>query len=247
MKSEREAKVISEHRIAQQKREAVADATAPVPADDIFASLSDSDEKELRLVIKADVRGTMEAIRESAEKLSTERVKVGVIRAGVGAVTESDVMLASASKAVVYGFHVRPERAARIVAETEGVEIRTFDIVYELLDDLVHAMEGLLPPLVIEKVSGQAEVRQLFVIPRRGTVAGCMLTEGPIRSSDRVRVVRDGVPIYTARIDSLRRFKEDVREVQAGLECGIRVENFNDVKVGDVLECFVVEERPDTL
>jgi translation initiation factor IF-2 len=174
-------------------------------------------------------------------------VALNVIHAGVGAITESDVMLASASKAVIMGFHVRPESPARKAGEREAVQIRTFDVVYELLDDLAALMTGLLPPKEVETVSGHAEVRQLFHIPRRGTIAGCLVPEGTIRRSDRMRVIRDGVPIYAGGIESLRHFKDDVREVRQGLECGIRVANFDDYKVGDILESFHIEEQPDTL
>jgi translation initiation factor IF-2 len=216
-------------------------------AEALFAQLEDSEKKQLRVVLKADVHGTMEAIRDALADLSTERVKLTVLHAGVGAISESDVMLAAASRAIVVGFHVRPEAAARRAAEREHVELRTSDIVYELIDDMRAAMAGLLPPRVVEKVTGHAEVRQLFPIPRIGTVAGCAVAGGAIRRSDRIRVVRDGVPVYTGKLASLRRFKEDVREVVAPLECGIGIENFNDVKVGDVLEAFSVEETPDTL
>ncbi len=245
--SEREAKAIAEHRASQQRQTATSEASGPIVDEAVFSMLEESDLKVLPLVIKADVRGTMEAIRESAEKLSTERVKLHVIHAGVGAISERDVMLASASKAVVSGFHVRPEAAARRAAEQEGVLIRTFDVVYELLDDLAALMTGLLPPKQIETVSGHAEVRALFHVPRRGTIAGCFVPEGIIRRSDRMRVIRDGLPIYAGPIESLRHFKDDVREVRQGFECGIKVAMFDDYKVGDVLESFKVEEQPDTL
>jgi translation initiation factor IF-2 len=248
VKSERDAKALVEHRLAERKRAASgAEAPAMPAAEALFAQLEDSDKKQLRVVLKADVHGTMEAIRDALADLSTERVKLTVLHAGVGAISESDVMLAAASRAIVVGFHVRPEAAARRAAEREHVELRTSDIVYELIDDMRAAMAGLLPPRVVEKVTGHAEVRQLFPIPRIGTVAGCAVAGGAIRRSDRIRVVRDGVPVYTGKLASLRRFKEDVREVVAPLECGIGIENFNDVKVGDVLEAFSVEETPDTL
>jgi translation initiation factor IF-2 len=189
----------------------------------------------------------MEAIRDAIEKGSTEKVKASVIHAGVGAISENDVTFAAASRAVVIGFHVVAEPAARRAAETRGVEVRIFDIVYELLDDARALMQGLLPPKVTEQIRGHAEVRDLFPIPRIGTIAGCYVSSGSIRRSDAVRVVRDGVPIYTGRIQSLRRFKDDAREVMTGMECGIHVERFNDVKVGDILESFVLEETRETL
>ncbi len=246
--SERDAKALVDHRLAERKRAATGVEAPAVPgAEELFAQSEGSDRKQLRVVLKADVHGTMEAIRDALVDLSTERVKLTVLHAGVGAITESDVMLAAASRALVVGFHVRPEPAARRAGEKEHIEIRTSDIVYELIDDLRGAMAGLLPPRVVEKVTGHAEVRQLFPIPRIGTVAGCAVAGGAIRRSDRIRVVRDGIPVYTGKLSSLRRFKEDVREVAAPLECGIGIENFNDVKVGDVLETFTVEETPDTL
>jgi translation initiation factor IF-2 len=189
----------------------------------------------------------MEAIRDSVEKLSTEKVRLKVIHCGVGAVTERDVMLASASEAMILGFRVRPEPAARKLADQEDVEIRTYEIVYEVLDDMVRAMEGLLPPQITERVVAHAEVRALFTIPRVGTIAGCYVSEGTISRSNPVRVVRDGVVVYQAPLASLRRFKDDVREVAPGLECGMAIQNFNDIKVGDRLESYVVDEAPATL
>jgi translation initiation factor IF-2 len=198
-------------------------------------------------VVKADVQGTVEAIREALGKLSTEKVKLSVIHSGVGGVKESDVMLAAASKAVIFGFHVRPEPAARKLAENEGVAIRSFDIVYELLDDATLLMRGLLPPKETEKLLGHALVKELFVIPKLGTIAGCAVEDGKISRSARARVLRNGIVVYAGKLSSLRRFKDDVREVASPLECGIGIENFNDVKVGDRIEAFEVIETPDTL
>jgi translation initiation factor IF-2 len=237
-----------DHRLAERKRAATGGEAAAVPgAEELFATLEETERKVLRVVLKADVHGTMEAIRDALADLSTERVKLVVLHAGVGPIGENDVMLAAASKAIVVGFHVRPEAAARKAAEREHVELRTSDIVYELIDDMRAAMAGLLPPRIIEKVTGHAEVRALFQIPKIGTIAGCALSDGVVRRSDRVRLVRDGVPIYTGKISSLRRFKDDVREVAAPLECGIGIENYPDVKVGDVIEAFAVEETAQTL
>jgi translation initiation factor IF-2 len=249
VKNEREAKALAAHRVEGQKRSAMTaeSEVAPVEAEELFAKLGDTDQRELRVVLKADVRGTAEAIGEALEKLSTERVNLRVIHRGVGAISESDVMLASASSAILVGFHVRPESVARKAAEREGTELRTYEIVYDVLDDATQLMSGLLPPKVVERVQGHAEVRRLFQIPRQGTIAGCYVPEGVIQRNNQVRVVRDGVTIYTSRIASLRRFKDDVREVQTNFECGIQVENFNDVKVGDIIEAFVAEETPDTL
>jgi len=246
VKNEREAKALVEHRVALERRSATEAAEGP-GADNLFASLEGVAGKELRVVLKADVHGTMEAVREGIEHLATERVSVKIIHTGVGAVSESDVMLASASSAVIVGFHVRPEPAARKSAEQRHVDIRYFDIVYELFDQVKLMMAGLLPPKRFETVTGHARVKELFPIPKLGTIAGVQMAEGNIKRSNPVRVVRDGVPVYTGKLESLRRFRDDVREVAAPLECGLRVENFNDIKVGDLIESFQVEERPDTL
>jgi translation initiation factor IF-2 len=247
VKNEREANQIAEERREGQKRAVVHEPTVTMDVDQLFATLEDSEEKELRVVLRADVHGTMEAIRDSIEKLSTAKVKLKAIHCGVGAVTERDVMLASASEAMIIGFRVRPEPAARKLSDQEEVEIRTYEIVYEVLDDMVQAMEGLLPPQITERVVAHAEVRQLFTIPRVGTIAGCYINEGTVARANPVRVVRDGIVVYQGPLSSLRRFKDDVREVAPGLECGMAIQNFNDVKVGDILESYVVEEAPATL
>ena len=245
--NEREAKQIVESRLDEERREEAQEPSLTMDPEQLFASVGESDEKQLRVVLKADVRGTMEAIKESLEKLSTEKVRLSVLHSGVGGISESDVMLASASQALVVGFNVRPESAARRAAEAEDVDIRTYEIVYEVLDDLTAAMKGLLPPQVTERLVASAEVRKLFTIPRVGTIAGCYVSEGTYQRANLARVVRDGVVVYKGRLSSLRRFKDDVREVQSGLECGIGVENFNDIKVGDLIESFVAEESPPTL
>ncbi len=246
VKNEREAKQIAESRV-EQKRQVLPASSLTLDPDELFASIGESDEKELRVVVKADVRGTAEATRDSMEKLSTEKVRLRVLHSGVGAINESDVMLASASEAIIVGFHVRPEPAARKAAERDGVEIRSYEIVYNLLDDMTLAMTGLLPPQIEERVVSHAEVRQLFPIPKLGTIAGSYVADGTFLRSNPVRVLRDGVVVYKGKVGSLRRFKDDVREVTAGQECGISVENFNDIKVGDFLESYVAEELPATL
>jgi translation initiation factor IF-2 len=246
VKNEREAKAVVEHRLTAERR-AKSDVAVGAENVDIFGSLDGDGTRELRIVLKADVHGTMEAVREGISNLSTDRVSVKIIHTGVGGISESDVMLASASRAVVAGFHVRPEPAARKAAEREKVEIRCFDIVYELFDDMKLVMGGLLPPKIVETVVGHARVKELFPIPKFGTIVGCQIDEGSIKRNNPIRVLRDGVPIYTGKIESLRRFRDDVREVSAPLECGVKIENFNDVKVGDVLESLQVEERPDSL
>jgi translation initiation factor IF-2 len=246
VESERIAKEIVEHRLAERRREPV-EARPAVSLDEFFAEAQGGGVRELRLVVKADVQGSVETLRDSLTKLSADEVKVNVIHAGVGAITESDVMLARASGAIVIGFQVRPEPAARRAAEGQGVDIRTYRVIYEATEDVQKAMAGLLPPTISETFLGRAEVRQTFSVPRVGTVAGCYVAEGLIRRSAQVRLLRDGVQIHEGRIGSLKRFKDDVREVQSGFECGIGIEGYNDVKIGDTIEAFVVEEKPASL
>ena len=200
--------------------------------------------QDLNLVIKADVAGSVEALKEALSKLSTEEVRVNIVRSGVGALTDSDVMLGSASDGILLGFNVRPTNTAKQVAEREGVEIRTYDVIYKALEEIEAAMRGMLAPESVENETGTAEVRQTFRVPNAGTVAGCYVTTGEISRNDRLRVVRDGTVIYEGRMSSLKRFKDDVRSVRQSFECGISVENFNDVKEGDVLEFFEVVEVP---
>ena len=200
--------------------------------------------QDLNLVIKADVAGSVEALKESLSKLTNEEVRVNIVRSGVGALTENDVMLGSASDGILLGFNVRPTNTAKQVAEREGVEIRTYDVIYKALEEIEAAMRGMLAPESVENETGTAEVRQTFRVPNIGVVAGCYVTTGEISRNDRVRVVRDGTVAYEGRLASLKRFKDDVRSVRQGFECGIGVENFNDVKEGDVLEFFQVVEVP---
>ncbi|MFP8874375.1 MAG: EF-Tu/IF-2/RF-3 family GTPase, partial [Myxococcota bacterium] len=203
--------------------------------------------RELAIVLKTDVHGTGEAIRESLDKLSTDSVTLNVLSSGVGGISENDIMLAKVSNAIVVGFHVRPDATSRRAAETEGVDIRLYQVIMDLVDDMRGAMAGLLPPTVKEVVLGQAEVRELFTIPRVGSVAGSYVTEGLMRRNARCRLIRDGVQIYEGKLGSLRRFKDDVREVQTGFECGLGIEGYQDVKVGDIIEAYDLEEHPATL
>jgi len=214
-----------------------------ITLEDLHARIKEGEVKELNLVIKADVQGSVEALKESLERLNAASVKIKVIHSGAGGITESDVLLASSSDALIIGFHVRPDAKVQALAEHEKVTIRLYDVIYEVIADVRAAMEGLLEPTLKERVVGRADVRQLFTIPKAGVIAGTYVTEGTItRSGTGVRVVRDHVPVYEGKIGSLRRFKDDVREVQSGYECGIGIENFNDLKVGDVLEVFVQEK-----
>jgi translation initiation factor IF-2 len=200
--------------------------------------------QDLNLVVKADVAGSVEALKEALARLTNEEVRVNIVRSGVGAITDSDVMLGTASGGIVLGFNVRPTNTAKQVAEREGVEIRTYDVIYKALEEIEAAMRGMLAPETQERETGTAEVRAIFRVPNVGVVAGCYVTNGEIFRNNRVRVVRDGTVIYEGNIASLRRFKDDVRSVRSGFECGIGVENFNDVKEGDVLEFFEVIEVP---
>jgi len=197
----------------------------------------------LAIVVKADVQGSSEALVGAVEKLSTNAVKLRVIHNGVGGVMESDVLLASASRAIIIGFNVRPEPKAAALAEQQGVDIRLYTIIYDAIADIKAAMEGLLEPTLKERVLGRVEVRQVFMIPKVGAVAGAYVIDGTIsRSSVGVRVIRDNVVVYQGKLGSLRRFKDDVREVQQGYECGLSVENFNDVKSGDIIEAYTVDK-----
>ena len=200
--------------------------------------------QDLNLVVKADVAGSVEALKEALARLSTEEVRVNIVRSGVGAITDSDVMLGTASGGLVLGFNVRPTNTAKQVAEREGIEIRTYDVIYKALEEIEAAMRGMLAPETQERETGTAEVRAIFRVPNVGVVAGCYVTSGEIFRNNRVRVVRDGTVVYEGNIASLRRFKDDVRSVRSGFECGVGVENFNDVKEGDVLEFFETVEVP---
>jgi translation initiation factor IF-2 len=245
VKDDRTAKEIVSTRVEKARASGQAGPAAPrkMTLEDLYGKTGEDAAKQLLIVLKADVQGSLEALKHSLEKLSTDQVRLSVLHHGIGGITESDVLLAAASNAVVIGFNVRPESKAQTVAEREHVDIRTYRIIYEAVDEVRAAMEGLLAPTLKEQSLGRAEVRQVFMIPRAGAVAGSYVTQGVItRASSGVRVIRDGVVVYQGKLGSLRRFKDDVREVQSGYECGIGVENFNDIKVGDVLEVFTVEK-----
>jgi translation initiation factor IF-2 len=197
--------------------------------------------KELPLIIKTDVGGSAEVLTETLQKLSNEKVKIRVMHAGVGAINESDVLLASASNAIIIGFNVRPERKAEALAEQEKVDVRLHTIIYNLTDEIKRAMTGLLEPVFKEVYKGKAEVRETFRISKVGNVAGCQVIDGVITGKSEVRLLRDNVVVYTGKIGSLRRFKDDVSEVKSGQECGITLDNYSDVKQGDIIEAFVTE------
>lgn len=239
---ERVAREIAEER-AQKRRAIELAAPAKVSLDDLFAKIQEGSVKELAIVIKADVQGSSEALAGAVEKLSTDAVKLRVIHSGIGAVVESDVLLAAASRAIIIGFNIRPEPKATALAEQQGVDIRLYTIIYDAIADIKAAMEGLLEPTLKERSLGRAEVRQVFTIPKVGAVAGAYVIDGTIsRASAGVRVLRDNVVIYQGKLGSLRRFKDDVREVQQGYECGLSIENFNDVKPGDIVEAYAIDK-----
>jgi translation initiation factor IF-2 len=238
---EAKARHIVEYRQSKQREATLAkSATSRLTLDQLHEQLKAGDVKELPIVIKADVQGSVEVLREMLPKLSTDQVKLKIIHASVGAVTETDVLLASASNAIILAFNVRPERKAAEMAQQENVDIRLHTIIYEIVDELKKAMTGLLAPVMKETYLGRAEVRDTFRIKGVGMVAGCSVQDGIVKRDAEVRVLRDNVVVYTGRVSSLRRFKEDANEVRAGFECGIGISNFSDVKVGDVLECFTV-------
>ncbi|MBI3358365.1 MAG: translation initiation factor IF-2 [Nitrospirae bacterium] len=238
---ERVAKDVAQDRMHRQRLIALAHSPR-VTLTDFFSKIQEGAVKELRLIIKADVQGSSGALSESIEKLSTSAVKVRVIHKGVGRITESDVLLASASEAIVIGFNVRPDPAVATLAEQEKVDLRLYSIIYDAISDVKAAMEGLLDPTFTEKVLGRAEVRKTFQLPKAGVISGCYVHSGAIsKSGTKARVLRDGVVIYEGKLSSLRRFKDDAKEVSAGFECGIGIENFNDMKLGDIIEVYTEE------
>ncbi|MBI3592621.1 MAG: translation initiation factor IF-2 [Nitrospirae bacterium] len=242
VEDEKKARQIALARLQKQRLAEIA-RHRKLTLDELYAKIKEGQIKELNIVIKGDVQGSVEAIKQSLEGITHSEVKVRVIHASAGGINESDVMLAAASNAIIIGFNVRPELKASQIAEKEGVDIRLYNIIYEAIEDVKKALEGLLEPTLKEKVLGRAEVRQAFQVSRLGTIAGCYVIDGTInRTSDGIRVIRDNIVIYEGKLSSLKRFKEDVKEVQTGYECGIMIENFNDLKVGDVLENYIIEK-----
>lgn len=243
---EKMARSVSQVR-ALKARENELGATSKISLDRLFEQMNEGEVQELRVVLRADVQGTLEAFAKAAEDLSTKDIKVKILHEGTGTMTESDILLASASDAIIIGFNVRPTVKVKELAVKENVDVRSYDVIYHALDDIRKAMVGMLEPTFEEQVIGIAEVRETFTVPKIGTIAGCSVIEGKILRTARVRVVRDGVVIYTGKVASLRRFKDDVKEVLLGYECGMGVEKFNDIKVGDHLEAFVMNEVEATL
>ena len=210
--------------------------------DDLFSQIKDGEVLDLNIIVKADVQGTAEAVKASLEKIDVEGVRVNVIRSTAGGISESDVLLATASKAIIYGFNVRPNAKVRQKAEEEGIEIRLHNIIYKMVEEIETAMKGMLAPEIKEVITGQAEIRQVIKVSKVGNIAGCYVTDGFIRRNCGVRLIRDGVVVYEGKLGSLKRFQDDVKEVTSGFECGLSIENFNDIKEGDIVEGYIMEE-----
>jgi translation initiation factor IF-2 len=231
------ARQVAEHRRAKQ-RETDLVKTSKVSLEDLYDQIKAGDVKELKVVLKGDVHGSVEALTEALSRLSGDEVKLRVIHGSVGGITESDILLAAASNAVVIGFNVRPESKAANLATEDGVDVRLYTIIYEAIGDVKAAMEGMLEPTYREQLQGRVEIREIFNIQGVGPVAGCHVTEGKIQRASLVRLLRDQVVVHQGKVSSLRRFKDDVREVAGGYECGLTLDGFQDVKVGDVIEAY---------
>lgn len=238
---ERKARALADKRIVKQRQEQL-NAQSRVTLDDLYKQIQEGEVKDLNVIIKADVQGSVEALTGSVEKIDIAGVRVKAIHRGVGAITESDILLASASNAIVIGFNVRPEPNAAKVAESEKVDVRLYRVIYNVIEELESAMKGMLDPEYKEVIQGRVEVRQTFKVSRVGTIAGCYVTDGKITRNSEVRVIRDGIVVFEGKLDSLKRFKDDAREVAAGYECGVTLENFNDIKEGDIIEAFIMEQ-----
>ncbi len=246
VQDEKRARQISTSRTQKQREDSLLAGTR-ITLDDLYKQISDGVVKILNIVIKADVQGSVQAVKESLIKMGTSEVQIKVIHGGVGGVTESDVLLASASNAIIIGFNVRPTDNARVIAERERVDVRLYTVIYNAIGDVKAAMEGLLEPTLSEKISGKAEVREVFVIPKLGKIAGCYVLDGTIIRNSEARLIRDSVVVHQGKICSLRRFKDDAKEVASGYECGIGFENFFDIKDGDIIEPFTIEKTAKTI
>jgi len=238
---EKRAKLISEHRKTNARLETVTRQDS-ISLDNLFDRIREGEVKELNIIVKADVQGSVEALVDNLIKLSTEQVKVKVIHGATGGVTESDVMLAAASKAIIISFNIRANPAVTAIAERENVDIRFYDVIYKVIEDIRAAMVGLLEPVYHENIIGRADIKEIFHISKVGTVAGCYVTDGKIERGAMARLLRDDVVIFDGKISSLKRFKDDVKDVPSGFECGAGLENYNDIKPGDVLEVYTLEE-----
>jgi len=237
MEDEREARNIAERRL-QLVREQGARTNKHITLAEIGRRLAIGDFKELNVIIKGDVDGSIEALSDSLQKLSTDQIEVNIIHKSVGQISESDVMLAAASDAIIIGFQVRPSVNARKLAEQEQIDVRLYSIIYDAIEEIKDAMEGMLAPKFEEKITGTVEIREIFKISKVGTIAGCMVQEGKIYRTSDIRVIRDGIVVYTGKLGSLKRFKDDVKEVAKGYECGLNIDKFNDIKEGDIVEAY---------
>jgi translation initiation factor IF-2 len=244
--NERKAREVAEFRQAKTRETKLAQQQAS-KLEDMFSQMTEGAEKVVPVLIKSDVHGSAEALRDSLNKISNDEVKVKVISSGVGGITESDATLAAASHAVIIGFNVRADAAARAAIKESGVDVRYYSIIYEAIDDVKAAVTGLLAPEIRENILGLAEVKEVFTSPKLGDIAGSIVTEGVVKRANPIRVLRDNVVIYEGTLESLRRFKDDVNEVRSGTECGIGVKNYSDVKVGDQIECYERIEVARTL
>ena len=239
--SEKQARSIGETRM-KAKIEKDRNSGAALSLDDLYSQIKEGQIIDLNIIVKADVQGTAEAVKASLEKIDVDGVRVNVIRSTVGAISESDVILASASQAIIYGFNVRPDAKVRNKAEEENVEIRLHNVIYKMVEEIETAMKGMLAPEYHEVVTGQAEIRQVIKASKVGNIAGCYVTDGSIKRNSGIRLIRDGIVVYEGKLASLRRFKDDVKEVNSGFECGLNIENYNDIKEGDIIEGYVMEE-----
>ena len=241
--TEKQAKDIAEKRKLKKVEEERAKGNGVNSLDDLYSKINEGQLAQINIVLKADSTGSAEAVKASLEKLNNDQVKVNVIRSAAGAITESDILLAGASNAIIYGFNVRPSAMIRKKAEEEKVEIRLHRIIYALTEEMEDAIKGQMKKVEVEKVTGQAEVRNVFKVSKVGQIAGCMVTDGLIKSTNKVRILRDGAIIYEGEIESLKRFKDDAKEVKQGFECGIKIKNFNDISVGDIIEGYEMVEQ----
>ncbi len=242
--NEKQARQVAESVIARNRENLIKDTPQKVSLDDLFTQIQSGNVKDLNIVVKADVQGSVEAVRQSLERLSNEEVRIRIIHGGVGTITESDVMLASASNAIIIGFNVRPEPAAKLFADEEKVDVRLYRVIYNAIEDITAAMKGMLDPVYEEKVIGHAEIRQIFKASGIGSIAGSYVLDGKFERNCQARVTRDGIVIFEGEIESLKRFKDDVKEVAAGYECAFVLKKFNDIKVGDQVEAFKMVEVP---
>lgn len=239
--TEKEARHVGEER-AQKKIEEERNSTSAMSLDDLFSQMKSGEVVDLNIIVKADVNGTAEAVKSSLEKIDVEGARVNVIRSTVGAISESDILLASASKAIIYGFNVRPDANVRRKADEEGVEIRLHQVIYKMVEEIEAAMKGMLAPEMEEVVTGQAEIRHIYKVSKIGNIAGCYVTDGSIKRDCGIRLVREGIIVYEGKLASLKRFKDDAKEVNQGYECGLTIENYNDIKEGDIVEGYVMQE-----